>query len=233
MPSYLALKAADILAKDYDEYVKQRSWIGPDVIYNMLKSYITHAQKLLDIGIGTGLSSIQFYKSGVKIYGLDGSQEMLKECAKKNFTEEMVLCDLLSFDFPFKQTNFNFIIAYGVFHIIGFIEAIFKEVRLRLCENGIFVFSIVENDLLLTEEYEPKEIDGVFVFRNNPSGILNYCHNDSYVRRLIDKANLELLEKKSILAFNDVEEKRQVNFSLYVCRNSGRDNFTATTDIST
>jgi len=233
MSSYLALKAADNLAKDYDEYVKQRSWIGPDVIYNTLKPFITRAQKLLDIGIGTGLSSIQFHKSGVKVYGLDGSQEMLKECAKKNFAEEVVLCDLLSSEFPFKQTKFNFIITYGVFHIIGFIEPILKEVSLRLSENGIFAFSIVENDPLLTEEYEPEKIDGVFVFRNNPSGILNYCHNDSYVRRLINKANLELLEKKSILAFHDVEEKRKVIFSLYVCRNSGTDQFTAITDIST
>jgi predicted TPR repeat methyltransferase len=218
MSSFVALEWADKLAKDYDEYVKERGWIGPDMVYKLLEPEIMPCQNLLDIGIGTGLSSIQFYKAGVKVYGIDGSQEMLKVCAKKNFTEELTLCDLLSMEFPFKQIKFNFIIAYGIFHIIGFIEPIFNEVILRLAENGIFVFSIVENDSFLTEKYEADKVDGVYVNKNNPSGILNYCHNDSYVRRLIKRAKLTLLLKKCILAFNDVEEKKQVRFSVYVCK---------------
>jgi predicted TPR repeat methyltransferase len=233
MSSSVALKAADKLAKDYDHYVSHRGWIGPDVVYNMLKSYITRAQKLLDIGIGTGLSSIQFYKSGVNIYGLDGSAEMLKECASKNFTEELVLFDLLGKEFPFKQTKFDFIITYGVFHITGFIEHIFKEVSFRLFEQGIFLFSVVENDSCLDEEYEPTEINGIFVNRNNPSQILNYSHEDSYVRKLINRAGLELFDKKSILAFYDVQEEKQVHFSIYACRKTARTYFTATAEIST
>ena len=37
--------------------------------------------RLLDIGIGTGLGSLPFAKTGLEIFGIDGSGEMLK-CLK-------------------------------------------------------------------------------------------------------------------------------------------------------
>ena len=89
MSSEIALKAADEIAKEYDNYVSERGWIGPLVVFNLLKLYISPGMQLLDIGIGTGLCSNLFFKAGVKIYGLDGSAEMLKVCALKNMTEEL------------------------------------------------------------------------------------------------------------------------------------------------
>jgi predicted TPR repeat methyltransferase len=233
MSSFIALKAADNIAKDYDHYLKQRGWIGPDVVYSMLESSIRCDQKLLDIGIGTGLSSVQFHKAGVKVYGIDGSAEMLNECAKKNYAKELVLFDLSGKGFPFQHFKFDLIISYGVFHILGFIEPIFTEVKLRLSENGIFLFSVVENNASLAKSYEPSGINGIFMNRNNQSGILNYSHDDSYLRKLMKNEGFELWAKKSILAFKDVEENKEVYFSVYACRNMSNTHFTAIADIST
>jgi len=218
MSSAIALKAADKIASEYDQYVIQRGWVGPDVVFSILQPSISANQILLDIGIGTGLCSIKFHEAGVKIYGVDGSFEMISACGRKNFTQELVQCNLSETDLPFKGMQFDFIIAYGIFHIIGFIDQILNEVKTRLSPDGIFLFSVVENNSFLAEEYEPSGTPGIFQHRNDPSGLINFCHNDSYIREIIEQAGMELWLKKSILAFRDIEEKREVHFSIYTCR---------------
>jgi len=42
------------------------------------------SEKLLDIGIGTGLASIHFSDVGLWVYGLDVSQEMLAACGRNH-----------------------------------------------------------------------------------------------------------------------------------------------------
>jgi predicted TPR repeat methyltransferase len=218
MSSEIALNAANNIAKEYDQYINDRGWIGPDIVYSLLESAISKEKDLLDIGIGTGLCSIKFQKAGLRVFGIDGSAEMLKVCGKKKFTEELVLFDLTQKEFPFKNRRFDLMIAYGVFHIIGHIEHIIKEVYERLNENGVFLFSVVENDSFLTEKYKPGEIKGIFEFKNSTSGIVNYCHDDSYITELLDRSRLKFWMKKSILAFKDEKENREVHFSIYVCR---------------
>jgi len=223
MSSAIALKAADNIAPQYDRYLNERGWVGPDVVFGILQSSITTNQILLDIGIGTGLSSIKFHEAGVKIYGVDGSAEMIKVCSRKNFAQELVQCNLCEMELPFKGMEFDFIIAYGVFHIIGFIDRILREAATRLSNNGIFLFSVVENDSFLIEAYGPSNIKGIFEHRNSQSGILNFCHNDSYMREVIANAGLEMWLKKLILAFRDIEEKKEVHFSIYTCRKLPKD----------
>jgi predicted TPR repeat methyltransferase len=223
MSSEIALKAADNIASDYDRYVRERNWIGPEAVFSLLKSYISRGQNLLDIGIGTGLCSIEFHKAGLKIYGIDGSSEMLKVCKKKKITQELLLADLTRDKLPFEGKQFDFIISYGVFHIIGFIENIIAESMLRLNDNGKIVFSIVENNSFLKEKYTASHIQGIYE-HTNTFGISNYCHDDFYIKKLIDNYDLELLNKKTILAFKDVFENHEFHFSIYVCKKITRNN---------
>lgn len=62
------------LATKYDEQVKEYNSYGHNVIFGMCYEYVKPNEKILDLGIGTGLASIQFYKSGLKIFGLDISE---------------------------------------------------------------------------------------------------------------------------------------------------------------
>jgi ubiquinone/menaquinone biosynthesis C-methylase UbiE len=55
----------------------------------MCYEYIKSGDALLDLGMGTGLSSVLFVKAGLNITGLDGSLEMLKECQKKDSQKKL------------------------------------------------------------------------------------------------------------------------------------------------
>jgi len=72
------------IASDYDIKIKQYNWIAPDLIYANMLGYVAKDKKLLDVGVGTGISSERFYNNNIELYGLDNSPEMITIC--KSFT---------------------------------------------------------------------------------------------------------------------------------------------------
>lgn len=76
-------------AKGYDEQAQKTNWLGPQVVFGLAYEFVKLEQTLLDIGIGTGLSSILFHKAGLRVLGVDGSREVLDVCAAKNFAEDL------------------------------------------------------------------------------------------------------------------------------------------------
>lgn len=69
--------------KAYDDEAEATEWFGPEVAFGLTYKYIQHGQSILDIGIGTGLGSVLFRKAGLKVCGMDVSQEMLDACRSK------------------------------------------------------------------------------------------------------------------------------------------------------
>jgi len=66
------------MARDYDRKAEQYDWRGPEVAFGLSYAFVSPGQSLLDIGIGTGLSSILFHKARLGVHGMDLSAEMLE-----------------------------------------------------------------------------------------------------------------------------------------------------------
>ena len=77
------------LASHYNNQVREYDSYGHDVLFGMSFEFVKTDEKLLDIGIGTGLASLPFSQVGLKVYGLDVSQEMLNACQSKSFTQAL------------------------------------------------------------------------------------------------------------------------------------------------
>ena len=108
------IKLTDDFAPQYDKHVEKGLWKGPEVLFSVLKEYIRPKDKLLDIGIGTGLASLPFYRARLDVYGIDGSLEMIKLCRKKNFAKQLIQTDISHPDFKLPKVNFDFIISNAV-----------------------------------------------------------------------------------------------------------------------
>ena len=72
------ISAHDEEATQYDQQVHEYGCYTHDVIFGMSFEYINTHDRLLDIGIGTGLASLPFAKVGLEVFGFDGSNEMLR-----------------------------------------------------------------------------------------------------------------------------------------------------------
>lgn len=113
----------------YDESILESSDRYPFLGYysvlgkieNMIKDRLNCRKpfKILDLGIGTGALTTQLYKQGMKITGIDFSEEMLK-ISKEKMPEAKVFCYNLAFGIPREIDNrqFDYIVStYALHHI--------------------------------------------------------------------------------------------------------------------
>ena len=130
------IKSHDKSATEYDHQVKKYRWFAHDLLFGLCYEYIKEGDRLLDVGIGTGLSSEHFAKAGVVVFGMDASKEMLRICESKNFTRELKQFDIKNKPWPYTASHFNLIIACAIFHFFKDLEILFGAVR-RLIKRNV------------------------------------------------------------------------------------------------
>lgn len=216
MSSKTLLQQTNDFAPHYDEYIAQTHWHGSEMLFGLMYEYILSEENLLDLGIGTGLSSLPFKKLGLKIYGVDGSEEMIKICQKKAITEDIREADMVQFKSPYGVAVFDHVISHGVFHLIGELESVFHEVSRSIRDRGIFGFTIDEYKPENKDEYKPTPTEGVYSKVNEDSGILVYKHSSDYIKTLLSTFSLVLNKRTEFLAYRDEQSKREYCFSVFV-----------------
>lgn len=129
-------------ADTYDSEFREYNCYAHDILFGMSYEYLKQGEKILDLGIGTGVASIHFSKIGLKVYGLDSSEEMLQVCKSKSFTEELRFHNLLADKLPYHSQYFNHVICCGVLHFLGDLKNLFSEIARIIKTGGIFAFTI-------------------------------------------------------------------------------------------
>ena len=100
--------------------------------------------RILDIGIGDAEIPISIAKNftGTKIYGIDGSQEMLKHAERKitiNNLQERIFLNLTKIqDNPYADIKFDYIISNSVLHHVGCPSFFWGLISKRLSTKGRF-----------------------------------------------------------------------------------------------
>jgi predicted TPR repeat methyltransferase len=208
------LELADDFAKDYDGSVSKNNWIGPAVIFDLLSKHLLPVSNILDLGIGTGESSVSFYSAGHKITGIDGSKKMLEECKKKNLTETLILFDLEKTPFPTLENTFDAVISNGVFHLIHPISQVFKEVKCFLKSGGFFAFTFDESDNI--DDFE--EIESGIFRKETISGVYTFKYSKDYIFNILKKNGFLILNENRFLAFQNIELKTDFYFTAILAK---------------
>ncbi len=208
------LKLADEFAADYDTTINSESWIGPQVIFLMLNELLKSQSKILDLGIGTGASSLLFHNEGHLITGIDGSKEMLEICRAKNITEDLLVYDLEKTPFPINDKLFDAVISNAVFHLIHPIKPLFKEVKRLLEPSGYFVFTFEKT----TDLEESKEIESGIWEKKTKTGVLTYKQSVDYIFKLLKENQFEPLLQTDFLAYVNKELRKEFYFTAIAAR---------------
>jgi len=194
-------------ASQYDEEVKAYDSYGHDVIFGMCFQFVRTDEQLLDIGIGTGLASIHFSNIGLKVYGLDTSQEMLAVCQSKSFTEELKRCDITREPVPYKDRCFDHVVCCGVLHFVSDLNTLLSEVKRVMKSGGIFAFTIAPQESSVDYIEEPPAW-GVSIFKHSPQ----------YIMKLLETNDMELLKEQRLLIKGADKVNYDMIFSAMICR---------------
>jgi predicted TPR repeat methyltransferase len=204
-----AVEAHERSASCYDDMSRQVENHGHEILFGLAFEYTKPGETILDVGIGTGLSSALFHKAGLKVHGIDGSGAMLNICKEKRFAEDLTVRDLAGGGWPYGNGRFDHVICCGVFHFFRDIDIFFKEASRLLKRNGMFIFTVME-----AEGEKPP-------YPDEASGIWIYYHSDEVVAMLARAYGFMPLKKVSFYVYKGPEKKDRALFKGYVIKKGG------------
>ena len=145
--------------KDYIAYKKIPKW--------MIKSFKLRKKiEILDLGCGTGLSSLEYFKKGYLITGIDISPKMIELAKKLPF--EKLYCQSLEETLPIADEKFDAVQLLGVMEFIQKPNRLLSEVFRILKKRGLFGITIPKKLPKILEDkvqiftYEKDEIEQIF-----------------------------------------------------------------------
>ncbi len=192
---------------NYDLKAKKSNWYAPEIGFGLVFNYINAGESILDIGIGTGLSSRLFAKAGLDVYGIDFSGTMLEECRKKQFTTELKKHDLQKTPYPFSDAAMDHAICIGVLHLMDDLYMVFKETERILRSGGIFLFSVIDRDESAKQKKELKSSEKEKFFVHH--------HSLKQITALLEACGFSLLHN---LKFQAIHAGRETVFRMYAAQ---------------
>lgn len=196
-------------ADKYEDHVNNQKWYGPEILFGMVYEFIQPGHKILDLGIGTGLSAKLFKKAGLEVYGLDYSKAMLEKVREKNIAVDLKAFDLTKTPLPYDDNFFHHISANAVLYFLGEMDDLFKEISRITKKNGIFSF-IFEEETQGVEKIKEKF--------NPVNGIMNYKHSKDYILTILEKNNFTVLREAEFINRNFQGTGKSADLSVYVCK---------------
>jgi predicted TPR repeat methyltransferase len=167
--------------------------------------FVKAQEKLLDIGIGTGLASIKFSQLGLRVFGLDSSEDMLGACQSKSFTQALNLYNMTTDQIPYEANFFNHVICCGVLHFIGDLADLFTDVQRVMKPGGIFSFTIA-----------PQSSELNYVKEDTAWGVPIFKHSMKYIQDLLGDNRFILQKEQRLLIKNADKVTYDMLFSVLV-----------------
>lgn len=154
-------------SSSYDQEIKQEMHYTaylrlPKLVIKHLNST---APKILDLGCGTGLSSLLFFKSGYQVTGIDGTRAMIERAGRRPY--QKLICQDLEKNLRVKDLSFDAVVMIGVMEYINNPAALLKQVRRKLRRDGVFGLTIPQRSSWYKESglrsYYKKEMEPVMI----------------------------------------------------------------------
>jgi predicted TPR repeat methyltransferase len=204
-------------AKGYDAQAQATNWRGPEVVFGLTYEFVSAGETLLDLGIGSGLSSIPFHKAGLQIYGLDGSSEVLEVCRAKGFAAELKQHDLRDLPLPYPAGFFDHVVCVAVLNSFPDLAPLFAEVSRLLKPQGVFAFTVEEQKAGQTASYPINPVE----VAENPKedvAVLLYRHSAALIDNALERSGFTPLKALDFVAFAYPAEQRDVYFKAIIAR---------------
>lgn len=197
-------------ATQYDSLVKKQNWYGVEVLFGLIFEYLRSGEKILDMGIGTGLSAENFHAADMEVYGLDYSSEMLEVCRQKDIAVDLKQFDLNDVPLPYPADSFDHVSANAVLYFLEELDNLFGEVSRIIKKDGIWSFIVEEH----------QDLTGARIIEKPraKNGLINFRHGQQYILQLLQHNNFTILKRLEFTAENFQMQGEPVSFVAYICK---------------
>jgi predicted TPR repeat methyltransferase len=168
----------DAYAVDYDAQVAAYDCYLAEALFGLCYEFVRPGERLLDLGIGSGLSAAPFARAGLRVSGMDFAPAMLDLCRGKGIADDLRQHDLSDVPWPYAPDSFDHVIACGVFHFLPDLAAVFGATVAVLRPGGLFAFT--------TKWPAAPFGPGVSFRRHEADGLDVFSHVPDYVAARLD-----------------------------------------------
>jgi predicted TPR repeat methyltransferase len=159
--------------------VKDLEYKTPELLFDLVRPYLTEEMNVLDLGCGTGLGAQLYLPFAKSLTGVDVSSKMLEKAAEKKIYDRLEVFDILQkWNFPQK---YDLIYSSDVFVYFGNLDTIISSASSYLVDGGVIAFSVERLEENSTE------------YRLFPSG--RYAHSRTYIQDCLRRQGLKLIEE--------------------------------------
>lgn len=194
---------------DYDVLVERKGYRAPEVVFGLAYDFVTPGESVLDIGIGTGRCGLLFHKAGLKVYGMDLSNDMLIACRKKSFAEDLQQHDLTNTPYPYGDKSMDHAVCVGVLNHIDDLSPVFHEASRILRDKGTFAFMVGEQPEGL--ECSNRE--------DTDAPISMYRHTEAAIRNDLERHAFRFLRSVAFTVPHGKKTIRMMPVRAYVAQN--------------
>lgn len=158
--------------------VEKLEYKTPELLFHLVRPYLTQDMTILDLGCGTGLGAKLYKPFAKSLTGVDLSAKMLEKALEKKLYNRLDVFDILqTWAFPSK---FDLIYSSDVFVYSGSLDKIFQSAFSYLSNGGKLAFSVEK----LTDNTED--------YKLYPSG--RYAHSQKYIQECLNRHELQIAE---------------------------------------
>ena len=190
------------IASRYDEIVRNAGYTLENLVFERVaKLWPIQGLDVLDLGIGTGLTSAPFAKAGGVVTGIDASAAILEVCAKKGFAKSLILADLSEGEIPALPDRFDVVLCIGLIEFVRNVDGFFRSVAAVLKPQGIFVVAI--RDILLNPGFSKMQLNGLTIDAKafEDIGLVAIHHDWLLMRDTIEKSGFEIIQQEEVFAY--------------------------------
>jgi predicted TPR repeat methyltransferase len=200
-------------ANEYDQSKEAQGWRGPEVVFGLMYAFISPGESVLDIGIGTGLSSFLFHKAGLSVNGIDISPEMLDVCIKKHIAEDLKVHDLTVEPYPYATASLHHAVCIGVLNHFENLGPVFRQTSRILKDDGVFGFIVADRKPDEGPSFEVEHAD---------SRITMFRHSKDQVGSMLDKTGFEFLRELEFSVAGHRDRNQCMRLKAYAARRKKR-----------
>ena len=187
-------------SSNYDEKKKDLiSWDFKNRKKIVLSMFNFENAKVLEVGCGPGTFSVEILKKNNKLYGVDISQEMIKESETRiqalGFKANFSVGDISNLNFP--KEFFDAVVAVGVLPYVNNDEKAFGELNRVLKNNGILIATVNNK---YSFNYLSRSFFNFFLRHFNKKSKLIFqkirtkAYSEKEIKRVISKNNFEIVD---------------------------------------
>lgn len=204
----------DEWARGYDRDLARYDYAVPQAVYDALVPRLAGrpVQRLLDIGIGTGLISALFRQNFPKLHitGVDIAQNMIDLCRAKGVADRLFRCDVRTDTLP--PGPYEGVVCAGLLEFIEHADDVVNAAARNMRKGGYC--AIAFETPATAHLYGAKLFSGVVARGPNtiavrrvtakfplPHVYTKYLHSPAYIARLCADAGLDVVEVAAFPAY--------------------------------